>query len=112
MADGYGPAEGEHVCSRCDNDTGHSVDLSGLSDRCAYREEHRRCPRPAAYVVGLVYCVYEHCLYDPAHSEDCGEDHSTTHVCVEHGITMRTREDLWQCFRTIRSMTPSREGVA
>lgn len=54
--------------------------------------------------MGLVYCPVEHCINDPRHSERCGEDHSRTVVCAEHGLIMRTDQTMWQCFRSIRSL--------
>lgn len=92
-----------HECEMCRNDTGHSVLLSGLTDRCAYQSPSR-CRQDAVYRVEMTYCLDEHCLYDPLHTSDCTADDTFTHVCEEHGLIMRTRPDLWQCFRGIRTL--------
>lgn len=100
-----------HTCPWCSDDSGDSVDLSGLTDRCAYRPgKGARCVQPAVYEVGLVYCWDEHCLRDPEHGEHCGESPSTTVACVEHGLVMRTDPSRWQCFRTIRTLATAANG--
>lgn len=79
-----------------------SVALSGLTNLCAYKTAGKPCRDEAMYEVRLTYCTnYEHCLRDPAHTDECLSEDERTVVCHDHGLVMRVK---WANVTQIRTL--------